>query len=333
MGFTPPALEQFRRRTGASDPADYFDFEVRHVGISPTRLETDFTPWVGTMPPNGHVNEWGIGHVPGSLYHFEDYVHPLRDARTAADVEAYPFPDILADYRYEGFAERVAAWRERGYAVSGGIPHYSGTLFECAWILRGMENLLVDFLVNPEVAEALLDRLTHTGVESARRAAAAGVDVLETGDDVGTQRGMMMSPALWRQWLKGRLAQVIAAAKAVKPDLIVLYHSDGNIEHIIPELIEVGVDVLNPVQPECMDPAALKLCYGDRLAFWGTVGTQTTMPFGTPEEVRAVVRERIETVGEGGGLLLAPTHVIEPEVPWANILAFFQAIDEAATGA
>jgi uroporphyrinogen decarboxylase len=234
----------------------------------------------------------------------------------------------MADYRYEGLAGRVADWHRRGYAVAGGIPHYSGTLFECAWILRGMENLLADFLLNPAFATALLDRLTESAIYAARRMAFADVDVLTTGDDVGTQRGMMMSLPTWRTWLKPRLAAVIAAAKEVKPDLLVSYHSDGNVEPVIPELIEIGVDILNPVQPECMDPVKLKREYGDRLAFSGTIGTQTTMPFGTPAEVKAVVKERIETVGRGGGLLLAPTHVLEPEVPWENVIAFMEAVDE-----
>jgi len=328
MGFTPPALEEFRHRTGACNPADYFDFEVRFVGIGPTTLNTDFRPYLGDMPPGTRVNEWGIGHVPGSTYHFEDYIHPLRNASSPDDIADYPFPDLLADYRYAELPAKVALWHERGYAVAAGVPHYSGTLFECAWILRGMENLLADFHTNPEIATALLDRLMSTGTESARRLASAGIDILETGDDVGTQRGMMMSPKMWRQWLKPRLAAIIAAAKAEKPDLLVFYHSDGDIQPIIPELIEIGVDILNPVQPECMDPASLKEQYGDRLSFWGTIGTQTTMPFATPAEVKQVIKERIETVGKDGGLLLAPTHVIEPEVPWDNILAFFDAVDE-----
>jgi len=328
LSFTPPMLEQFRRRTGADDPAAYFDPEVRHVGIRPTQLETDFTPFLGELPPKAWVNEWGIGHVPGSLYHFEDYVHPLRNATSVQDILNYPFPDVTADYRYEGLTERVAAWHERGYAVAAGPPHYSGTLFECAWILRSMEELLSDLLLNPDMAAALLDWLTQSAIESAVRLARAGVDVLSTGDDVGTQRGMMMSPELWRRWFKPRMAEIIAAAKSVHGDLLVFYHSDGNIEPIIPDLIEIGVDILNPVQPECMDPAHLKREYKDDLAFWGTIGTQTTMPFGTPDQVRATVKERIETVGQGGGLLLAPTHVLEPDVPWENVLAFIDAVDK-----
>jgi uroporphyrinogen decarboxylase len=107
--------------------------------------------------------------------------------------------------------------------------------------------------------------------------------------------------------------------------VLVFYHSDGNILPIIPELIEIGVDILNPIQPECMDPAELKRMYGDKLSFWGTIGTQTTMPFGTPDDVRNEVCERIATVGKGGGLFLSPSHILEPEVPWANIEAFVEA--------
>ena len=138
----------------------------------------------------------------------------------------------------------------------------------------------------------------------------------------------MMSPATWREWLKPRWRKVIKAAKDVNPAVLAFYHSDGDVRPVIEDLIEIGFDILNPVQPECMDPAALKRAYGDRLAFWGTIGTQTTMPFGTPDEVRATVKERIETVGVGGGLLIAPTHVLEPEVPWENIVALFEAVDE-----
>lgn len=327
MDFTPPALETFRRMTGAENPADYFDYEVRNVGISPTRKDVDFTSYIGKLPANGWVNEWGIGHVPGSMYHFHDYIHPLFHATSAKEVRNFPFPDVSAEYRYAGLKEKVAAWHAKGYAVAGEIPHYSGTIFECAWLLRGLENLLADFLQNAEIASAILDWLTESGISCTRQLAQAGVDILLTGDDVGMQTGMMMSPTVWRRWLKPRLAQVIAAAHKANPDLLVFYHSDGNIRPIIPELIEIGVQVLNPVQPECMDPAALKKEYGNDLAFWGTIGTQTTMPFGTAAEVKKVIRERIATVGAGGGLLLAPTHVIEPEVTWENVLAFFEAIE------
>jgi len=123
------------------------------------------------------------------------------------------------------------------------------------------------------------------------------------------------------------LAATVAAVKAANPSAFVFYHSDGNVETIIPDLIEVGIDILNPVQPECMDPAAIKRRYGDRMSFWGAVSVQRTMPLGTPDHVRAEVRARIRDVGRGGGLILAPAHVLGPETPWENVVAFFQAAD------
>jgi uroporphyrinogen decarboxylase len=136
---------------------------------------------------------------------------------------------------------------------------------------------------------------------------------------------LLMSPATWRKFLKGRLAGVIAAARKIKPDVLFDYHSDGYVEPLIDDFIEIGIDSLNPVQPECMDPAKLKRRFGRRLSFWGTIGIQHTMPFGTPAEVASEVKLRCETVGKGGGLYLSPTHVLAPEVPHENIRAFVEA--------
>jgi uroporphyrinogen decarboxylase len=141
---------------------------------------------------------------------------------------------------------------------------------------------------------------------------------------------MLMSVRMWRTWLKPRLARVIAAAKSVRPAVLVFYHSDGDVTAIVDDLIEIGVDILNPVQPECMDPVALRRRYGKRVGIWGTIGTQSTFPFGSPDDVRREVRTRIETVGTDGGLFLAPTHMIEPEVPFENIVAFVDAVKSSA---
>jgi uroporphyrinogen decarboxylase len=142
------------------------------------------------------------------------------------------------------------------------------------------------------------------------------------------QTGMMMSLEFWRHHFKPRLAAIISAAKAVKPDILVFYHSDGNVWDAVPDLIDAGVEVLNPVQPECMDPAKVNEAFGSSLSFFGTVSVQETMPKGTPEEVKAEVRLRMETIGEEGGLLLAPSHVLQPDTPWDNIVAFFEAVEE-----
>jgi len=138
---------------------------------------------------------------------------------------------------------------------------------------------------------------------------------------------MLMHPDLWRKHLKPCVKKIVQRSKEAAPDVLVAFHCDGYIEPIVPDLIEVGVDVLQAVQPECMDVAALKENYGDRLAFWGTVGTQSTMAFGTPEEVRTVIRERIATVGRGGGLCVGPSHTLEPPTPWENVVAFFDAVE------
>jgi len=202
------------------------------------------------------------------------------------------------------------------------------TLFELAWYLRGMDGFMEELIGEEEIATTLLDKLTEIRVGMARRYAQSGVDVLMLGDDVATQVDMMISPALWRATLKPRLAQVIGAAKVVNPEILIFYHGDGNMERIIPELIEIGVEILNPVQPECMDPRRMKELYGDRLAFWGCIGTQTTMPFGTAAEIQQTVHQLIEVVGKGGGLLLAPTHTLEPDVPWTNVEAFLAAVNQ-----
>jgi len=147
------------------------------------------------------------------------------------------------------------------------------------------------------------------------------------GDDVANQKATMFSVPTWRSFMLSRWAKVWAAARRIKPDLHIWYHSDGNIEAIIDDLLAAGVTILNPIQPECMDPAGLRAKY-PRLNMHGTVGTQSTMPFGTPEEVRRVVAERIDTCGRGGRLILGPTHVLEPDVSIANFEAYVTAARE-----
>jgi uroporphyrinogen decarboxylase len=324
LDFTPPQEEQFRLRTGSDDPSEYFRLEPRHAGIAPTRQQRDFSRYLGDVPNLDSHDEWGIGYISAGFYHFNRMVHPLRNARTPSDIANYPWPDMLAPYRWADVPQKVRAWQERGYPVCAGPP---GQLFETSWYLRGQEQLLIDFYDNPDLATAILDTLKYILMEGSIRLAQAGIDVLCLGDDVGWQKAMIMSPDAFRKWLKPRYAEIFEAARRCKPDILIYFHSDGNIEPIIPDLIEIGLDILNPVQPECMDPADIKRRYGDRLAFWGTMGTQSTMPFGTPDDVRHTVKERIETVGPEG-LLLAPTHVLEPEVPWENIVAFVEAVEE-----
>jgi uroporphyrinogen decarboxylase len=219
-------------------------------------------------------------------------------------------------------ADAVAAIHASGFASIG---HMACTIWETAWYLRSMEDLMADMMDDDPKAEWLLDQITIRSCQRAAAFARSGADILALGDDIGMQHSIMMSLPFYRTWLKPRLAQVIRAARSIKPDMLVMYHSCGYIEPFIPDLIEAGVDILDPVQPECMDFKRLHDLYGAQLSFHGTIGTQTTMPFGTPDDVRRAVFRNLDIAGPKGGLMCAPTHLLEPEVPWANIMAYVDA--------
>lgn len=326
--LTPPMLEQLKARTGYDDPAEYFDCEVRNVFFNPTREKHDFTQYFEAYPDKDsfEVDEWGVGWKRGSLYHFKEMIHPMRNFTSVKEIEQYPWPDVTADYRTDGLEERVAELKRKGYAVRGRIPEIDGTVFETAWRLRGMENFLVDLVLNKDLAHALLSKVTDLHIKNAVRMVKAGVDIMWFSEDFGTQRALILSLDLWREMIKPYLAKLFAAVRDANRDVLIFLHSDGAVQDLIPDLIEIGLDILNPVQPECMDPADVKQKYGERLAFWGTIGTQTTLPFGTREEIEETVKLRVKTVGKGGGLLLAPTHQVEPDVPWENLIAFAEAV-------
>ncbi|MBM3882062.1 MAG: hypothetical protein FJ387_20470 [Verrucomicrobia bacterium] len=328
IGYTPPIERMLRERCAPQAPRDYFQMDLTRVPPEPTVLpRRRFAEWLGPDAERalaaGEVDEWGVWQQPGGFHHFSRMRSPLRSVRDLRRIEAYPWPDLDDAYRFATVAQRTAELHRRGLAVVG----YAGMVFERAWYLRGFEDLMTDLLTAPDLAHALLERTAWFQRHAAEQFARAGVDIVITGDDVAGQGGLLMRRETWREFLKPRLAATVAAVKAVRPECRVFYHSDGNVEPLIPELIEVGIEILNPVQPECMDPAAVKRQYGDRLSFWGTVSAQRTMPFGTPADVRAEVRTRIREVGGGGGLILAPAHVLSPEVPWENVTAFFEAAD------
>lgn len=322
--FTPNQLENLRENTGCDDPAEYFGYEMRKLFFSPTRETPDYSPYLGDLPEGSIVTEWGYAEIPAHLYHLTEMVHPMRNFTTVEEVERYPFPDFAANYRHADLEERINAIHDQGLAVVSSCA----MIFEWSWYLRGLETFLMDLSANHKLAEALLDRVTDLECFVVRRFAEAGVDLIRTGDDIGTQHGMMMSPKMWRHWLKPRLAKLIDAAKSANPNVKVLYDSDGNFDPVIPDLIDVGVDVLCPVQPECNNPAWLKREFGKHLSFWGSIGVQSALPLGTPKDVRKEVQERMRTIGRGGGLVIAPSHVIPPEAPWENVLAFFDAVKE-----
>jgi uroporphyrinogen decarboxylase len=329
-GFTPDLHRRLLTRLNIREEelADHLGF-FSPVNVQPTPLreirEQDVAPFYDDMeiPEGSFFNSFGVLKVPGSMYHFTRFVSPLRNRTTLKEVEAFPFlsPE---DYSEEGIAELARKAHRQGKAAMC----FCGHLYETAWQIRGYEQFLMDMAVNPEICEYIFDRIFEKNLKIAAAAARAGVDMLSTGDDVANQNALMFAPEMWRKYIKFRWAKVYEAVRSIKPDIQIWYHSDGNITDIIPELIDIGVTILNPLQPECLDIYRLKKEYGKHLVFDGTVGTQTTMPFGTPEDVRRVIRDRKEKLGRDGALILSPTHVLEPEVPIENIIAFVDACRE-----
>lgn len=316
--------EELARRTGTRDAVQAFDMPVQYVELPPPAVMPDYTAYHKNAHELSFIDEWGVGHKRGSIAHFTHFYSPMAEYDTPQQVHNYPFPDVLNEARWETVRRCVEQAQAQGRAAA----YFAIQVFEPAWYLRGLDNLLADMLTDEEMAAACMDKMCEIQCAVSRKAAATGVDMIVFGDDVGTQRALMMSVETWRRWVKPATAATIAAAKAVNPQVLAMYHSDGVIDGIIPELIEIGVDILNPVQPECVDPQRLKRLYGDKLSFWGAVGTQTIMPFGTPEQVRETVRGLLEAVGKGGGFCVAPTHLLEPEVPWENLEAFLQAVKD-----
>jgi uroporphyrinogen decarboxylase len=255
---------------------------------------------------------WGVESLwsPDHTYTYTYYRHPLQHIR----LEDYEWPETDESTFHD--AQRICRTNE-DYCIFGGVSH----LWEMAWQLTGFTEIMRMFYTEPDKANAIIGNLDKTRLEQARLLCEAGADVICDGDDVGMQRGMMMSLQVWRRFLKPRYAEL--ARLCHERGTFFFFHSDGWIEPIIPDLIEIGVDILNPIQPECMDPVKLKELYGDELCFEGTVGVQSTLPFGTPDDVAEEVKERISSLGPTG-LILGPTHAMQPDVSVDNILALYR---------
>jgi uroporphyrinogen decarboxylase len=273
-----------------------------------------------------YTDEWGVSWKAapyttrfGSGWYSEIVGHPLSDD---ASINSYQSPDPERPELYD-----AAAWLVRTYGRDYWIVGATvTTIFETAWALRGLDQMLVDLVASPDLAERILDIPYRYHATAAKKLTELGVDMIWTGDDMGTQRTMLISPDLWRRFFKPRMAQLFADLKAVNSAIKIAYHSDGNIEPIIDDLVEIGLDVLNPVQPASMNPTTLKRRYGNHLAFWGTIDEQHTLPFGTPEQVRSETYQRISEVGTGGGLIISPTHHVQLDTPLPNLYAMIDTI-------
>ncbi len=251
--------------------------------------------------------------------------NPLALAQSLDEIREFPFPDVSALRQRDDLKTEVDALHAKGLAVGGNLPHLGGELFETAWRLRGLENFLLDLIERPAWAHFLLDRLTDIACYNVDTLVRSGIDVLALDDDVGMPGTMMMGPAMWRAFFKPRLARIVDTARHVNPSLYVLFHSDGYFEPILVDLVDIGVNAINPLQPEHMDAARIRRRFGPSLALWGTVGYQTTFSYARPDQIRREVAHRVETLGRAG-LILSPAYDIdEPDISWENIAAFLDA--------
>jgi len=311
IGFTQKALEAMVEHYGSDDFLkqinNCFHFVAANPG--PNQRSLDETIW---------QDEFGVQWNRSIDRDIGNVCNCVIPKRSLEDLE---LPDPRAPEKFAGFAKRCAAGKDRCVLFSIGF-----SLFERAWALRGMTNLLMDMVEAPEFVEELLDALCDYNVALVGQAAKYDIDAVYFGDDWGSQRGLMMSPRMWEHFLKPRLARQYQAAK--QAGKFVTIHSCGKVEVLFPQLIEIGLDCFNPFQPEVMDVYEVKRLYGGKLSFWGGISTQRLLPYGTPDQVRAEAKRMIAEVGKQGGFILAPAHAIPGDARPENIMALIQAVSD-----
>lgn len=264
---------------------------------------------------------WGVGYPADE----EGYFIKSSPLAEGMDPASYQWPDPENAHLLDE-ARRLIEADGGGHFT---IPNFGFALFERAWTLRGFETFMIDLCTDPEGAEALLERICEIQLVLVRRFIELKVDGGYFGDDYGTQQGLLIAPELWRTMIKPRLARLFEPF--VRAGLPVIMHSDGQISELLPDLIEIGLTAINPVQPEIFDFAKLKKQFGHDLAFYGGISTQSILPHGSPAQVREAVRRAIGELAEDGtGLIVGPSHRMMSDIPLENILAMMEAIDEFA---
>lgn len=316
-------VEELYRRLG---------IDVRHVPIREHHEEFErkvtgsldgFSECAGgrfIMYEDGRFEDaWGIVRRLGSDKLYDEWISGPFAATT--NLDAFPWPEEDIYDPVETVRTRAASFRGQ-YALLGSL----NLPFKMAWHMRGLESFLCDMLLDPPFARELLQRIAGYEQQKGLRLIQAGVDIVGIYGDIAMQDRMLVNLPSWRDLEKPILARMISAFKTENPDLLVLFHSDGNTMEVMPDLIEIGVDIVNPIQPECMDPAVVKERFGDAITLHGTISIQRTLPFGSPEEVRREVRERIRSCGQRGGLVLCPSNLLQNDIPLENIVTLYDTV-------
>jgi uroporphyrinogen decarboxylase len=282
-----------------------------------------------------YIDDWGSGAVeiePGVWF---PGIHPLAQAETLAELEAYPWPDMDDPYRVAHVRQSAAALAEEGLYTILATPWLLFPL-ERAFAMQGMDRFLRNLALHPDFAQALLEKIAarcKTLMGHFLGELGDNVDMIKIGDDLGMQESLLMSPRMYRRLVKPVHADYIAFIKQ-HTRARVFFHTDGDVFDLLDDFVEIGVDVLNPVQTAAgrmSNLAELKKRYGNNLVFCGGIDTQRILPFGSPAEVREEVRRVIHMLGPGGGYMLGAVHTIMDEVPPENILAMVDAVEEFGT--
>lgn len=331
--FTPQVARLFGEKLGLPyEPEDSFlSTRVSHtemllhlgndaVIVGPCRPTAFPTK---TLPNDRTLDEWGF-EAETHGYYGEIVARPLSHVTNVEQLNQYNFPDPLAPGRYYLAQKQIEKYKH-DYAIVGDLE---ASIFELAWNLTGMEKFIMDLATEEDYIPLLLDRIEAYTTACGLKLIEMGADMIWTGDDVGMQSAMLLSPALWRKNFKPRMKRMFQAFRDVNPNIKIAYHSCGCITPIISDLIEIGLDALNPLQPRAlgMDLAILKERFGDSIVFFGAVDVQEILPHGTVKDVEEHVKNVIGAAGSKGGLIIAPAHNVQPDTPTENVQAFFNAV-------
>jgi uroporphyrinogen decarboxylase len=279
------------------------------------------------LGPDSYQDDWGVIRVhPEGSYYYDQREFPLSGEVPISAIAHYPWPDPNDSGLIRGLKGRVRWIRENTDCAA--ILTLPAPFVHISQYLRGFEDWFMDFILNPRRIEALFDAVLEVTLQMARnelREVGKDVDIVICADDLGTQTGLQMSREHYVKYIKPRHEKFFRQVHELSPAKL-LFHTCGSVANIIDDLIEIGVDILNPVQPKAagMNPVALKKKYRGRIAFWGGPDPQYTLPRGSVAEVKKVVEDLVEGMGEGGGFVLSSCHNIQPDVPLENILALFQ---------
>jgi uroporphyrinogen decarboxylase len=273
---------------------------------------------LGILRESGWLeDEYGVCRTPNATGLYWHYAyHPLAEAGLE-EVRDYRFPDPDLPECYEGVISDVARWGDSYFIV---VELWN--IFKSSWELRGYNQYMMDLSLEPRWVETLADRLLEHRIQQSKQLVKCGIDMIMIAGDIAMQQSMMLSPQMWRKYFKPRLKTWLEEARRER-DIYFMFHSDGDMEPVFGDLVEIGFDIINPIQPECMDVAGIKRRFGDQVCLHGTISCQKTLPFGTPDDVADEVRQRMSCCGQDGGLILCPSNNIQPDVPVENILALY----------